>query len=94
MRDVLNHRDVKVSVTQRGFVNVQNYKQISVDLDVFLPRSADFSRYVEATRTETNIEVSQYGFVNVQLNDVITVRVQVLYGRSAQTASLDRVLRR
>jgi hypothetical protein len=94
MRDVLNHRDVKVSVTQRGFVNVQNYKQISVDLDVFLPRSADFSRYVEATRTETNIEVSQYGFVNVQLNDVITVRLQVLYGRSAQTASLDRVLRR
>lgn len=94
MRDVLNHRDVKVNVTQRGLVNVQNYKQVAVDLDVFLPRAADFSRYVEATRSETDITVSQYGLVNVQLNDVITVRVQVLYGRSAQTASLHRVLSR
>jgi hypothetical protein len=92
MRDVLNHRDVNVKVAQTGFVNVQNYKQISVDTEVFLPGSANFSRYVEATKSETNIEVEQYGFVNIQLNDVITVRVQILYGKTSQTASLDRLL--
>ena len=92
MRDVLNHRDVNVKVTQRGLVNVQNFKQISVDTEVFLPGSASFSRYVEATKSETNIEVEQYGLVNIQLNDVVTVRVQILYGKTTQTASLDRVL--
>ncbi len=91
MRDVLQRRDVKVDVTQRGFVNVQNYKQISVDTQAFLPRG-DFSRYVDTVKTDTEIKVEQYGFVNIQLNDVIDVKVQILYGKAAQTGSLDRVL--
>lgn len=92
MRDVMNHRDARVTVTQAGFVNVQNVHQFAVDTEAFLPRAANFTRYVEATRSTTTIEVHQFGFVNVQTNDLVDVRVQVLYGRTAQTASLDRVL--
>ncbi len=92
MRDVLNLRDVKINVNQYGFVNVNNFKQISVDTELFLPNASRFERYVEVERTESTVEVNQYGLVNVQLNDVVTVRVQVLYGRTAQTASLDRLL--
>ncbi len=91
MRDVLQRRDVKVNVTQRGLVNVQNYKQITVDTEFFLPR-ASFSRYVEAVEAKTDIAVEQHGLVNIQLNDVIDVKVQVLYGKAAQTGSLDKVL--
>lgn len=91
LHDVMQSRDVRVEVTQRGFINIQNYKQISVDAQAFLPR-ASFSKYVEAVRTETTVKVEQEGFLNIQLNDVIDVKAQLFYGRAAQTASLDRVL--
>jgi hypothetical protein len=94
MRDVLNQRDVKVHVTQRGFVNIQNFKQISVDTEFLLPGAQRFARHVDASKTETTIEVSQEGAVNVQLNDVISVRVQVLYRNTAQTATLESALGR
>ena len=71
---------------------MNNYKQISVDTELFLPNASSFERYVEVEKTESTVEVNQYGLVNVQLNDVVTVRVQILYGRTAQTASLDRLL--
>lgn len=93
MRDVLQSRDVRVNVTQRGLINVQNYKQISVSTEAFLPR-ASFSRYVEAVKAQTDVDVEQLGLVNVQLNDVVDVKVQVLHGKAAQTGSLDRVLGR
>jgi len=92
MNDVLNKRDVKVVVNQTGLVNVNNYKQVSVDTELFLPRAASFSRFVEVAESQTTIEVNQFGLVNVQLNDVHTIRVQVLFGRTLQTASLDRAL--
>lgn len=92
MRDVLNGKNVAVKVTQRGFVNVQNYKQIAVSTEAFLPGASGFSRYVEVGETATNVNVEQWGFVNVQLNDVIDVRVQIVYAKTAQTATLDRAL--
>lgn len=92
MQDVLSKRDVQVRVNQIGLVNVNNFKQISVDTELFFPRAQSFSRYVDVEKSETTVEVNQYGVVNVQLNDVVTVRLQVLYGRTAQTASLDRAL--
>ena len=92
MTDVLKHKNVTVNVTQSGFVNVQNFKQISVDVAAFVPSGESFKRYVETVEEGTTIEVKQSGFVNVQLNDVVDVRVQIVYAKTAQTASLDRVL--
>lgn len=92
MSDALAHKNVKVNVSQTGLVNVQNVHQISVDVGAFLPSAQSFTRYVEATKTETSITVNQIGIVNVQTNDIIDVRVQVLFGKATQTASLDRVL--
>lgn len=92
MSDALNNKDVKITVTQTGFVNVQNVHQIEVDVEAFLPSAANFTRYVETTKTETNVTVNQIGVVNVQTNDVINVRVQVLFGKAPQTASLHRAL--
>jgi len=93
MRDVLQRRDVKVDVSQYGLVNVRNYKQITVDTELFLPR-ASFARYVEAVEAKTEVTGDQFGLVNVNLNDVVDVKVRVLFGKVAQTGSLDRVLPR
>lgn len=92
MGDVLNVKDVKIEVKQDGFVNVQNFKQIAVDADFFLPNGRKFSRFVETVKSTTEVKVEQSGTINIQLNDVINVRVAVVYAKTAQTASLDAVL--
>lgn len=92
MGDVLNVKDVKIDVKQDGFVNVQNFKQIGVDADFFLPNGRTFSRFVETVKSTTEVKVEQTGTINIQLNDVVNVRVAVVYAKTAQSASLDAIL--
>ncbi len=90
VRDSLASKDVSVKVIQTGFVNVQNYKQITVDTGFFLPNAEAFAPYVDVKKGDTNVNVEQTGFVNIQLNDVINVRVNVAFQRTAQAAAFDR----
>lgn len=92
LQDVGSRQNLKIEVTQRGFVNVNNFKDIDVDVSVMLPKGRSFARFVALEKSETTVTVNQIGFVNVQLNDHVKVRLSVVYDRAVETASLDRVL--
>ncbi len=94
LQDVGSRQNLKIKVTQSGFVNVNNFKDIDVDVSVMLPKGRAFARFVALEKSETTVTVNQIGFVNVQLNDHVKVRLSVVYDRAVETASLDRVLTR